>query len=241
MSELTRRSVLWGTFALAVHLGPPLAAQSPGQALIELPDSIMILSRRIERPLSDGQMIIMKRSWEVRFMRSGQGVAVEGHQTQVDVKAPAKLSELAQIERSRSTDSLFPILLSPKGEIIGAGMINEESELSRAVEAAARLIEKSSKSDQEKRSALYYLTTLQAAGNSVAEALPPDLFYPAAGESRDLRKINLPGGQIGEIELIRSSQLAAGHRWMDSTQRKIVTRVAGTSQESLETWTMRPQ
>ncbi|TNE33923.1 MAG: hypothetical protein EP350_02990 [Alphaproteobacteria bacterium] len=241
MGELTRRSVLWATIALAVQLGPPLKAQLSERAQVELPDSTMILSRRIERPLSDGQMIVMTRSWEVRFARSGQGIAVEGRQIQVDVDAPAKLSELAQIERNRSTDGLFPILLSSDGEIVGAGMINEESEISRAAEVAAKLIEQSSKSDQEKRTALYYLNALQAAGSSVVEALPADLFYPVPGEKRDLRKISLPDGHVGEIELIRTSQLAPGHEWMGSSQRKVVTKVAGTSQESLETWTMRPQ
>lgn len=240
MSELTRRSVLGGTFVLALCLGRPLTARAAEFVRIDLPEGAMILHRRVERPLSDGAMIVVARSWEVRFARSGQGAVVEGRQVDCNVEAPAKLDGLAEIERDRNTDDMFPILLSSDGRIVGSGMPDEEGDLAQAVRIASDLIGHSNKSAQEKEAALRYLAALQAAGNSAVNVLPPDLFYPSGGEQHDLRKLSLPSGQLGEIELIRTSQLAAGRLWLDRSVRRVVTRVAGTSQESREIWTMRP-
>ncbi len=87
---------------------------------------------------------------------------------------------------------------------------------------------------------LHYLAALQAAGSSIVDELPPDLFFPAEGRRRELRKLNLPNGQMGQIELIQDSQLASGKIWLAQTTRTIVTRVAGTSEESSEIWTLKP-
>lgn len=240
MSELTRRGMLGGALVLAICLSRPLTARTASFARIDLPAGAMILHRRVERPLSDGAMIVVARSWEVRFARSGQGAVVDGRQVDCIVEAPAKLNGLAEIERDRSTDDMFPILLSSDGRIVGTGMPDDEGELVQAVRIASDLIGHSNKSGQEKETALRYLAVLQAAGNSVVNTLPPDLFYPAGSDQHDLRKLSLPNGQLGEIELIRTSQRAIGQHWLDKSVRRVVTRVAGTSQESREIWTMRP-
>jgi hypothetical protein len=114
-------------------------------------------------------------------------------------------------------------------------------DLSRAVEIATGLIEQSSKTAHERELKLYYLHALQTAGSSMVDRLPPDLFYPSGGKQHDMRTLGLPDGQQGEIELSRNSQLAPGKGWLTHSVRKIVTRVAGTSQESREIWDMQPK
>jgi len=239
MSELSRRSMLGGALTLtACCIGWPLSAQSYGKRRFKLPQGAMILSRRIERPLSDGAMIVVTRSWEVLFAPSGQGITVEGHQLEADVEAPAKLAALAQLEKDRRTDDMFPILLSSDGKVLRAGTPDNRADLQKAADLAAEIIERSSRTTQEKKALISYLPALQAAGGTLMDALPPGLFFPAAGEQREIRKLNLPDGLVGEIELLSTAQNAPGEQWLGRIERRIVTRVGGTSQESRELWTM---
>lgn len=241
MTKLTRRSMVGGAMVLAALLEHPLWAQPASPGEIEIPEAPMILQRRIERALFDGASIIVTRSWEIAFARSGRGITVTGRQIEAQVEAPEKLAKLAQLEEERDTSDMFPILLSPYGRIVGAGSAESDGELARAVEIASGLIERSDARGQDKSAVLHYLSALQAAGGSVVDALPADLFYPSVGEQGGLRKVDLPNGEQGEIELIRTAQLAPGKAWLGQSIRKIVTRVAGTSQESREIWNMQPK
>lgn len=240
MSRLTRRAILGGGAIIGIGLGCPLAAQTASGTAIELPQGPMILCRRIERPLSDGAMIVVIRRWEVSFSRKGQGVLVEGRQVDATVMAPEKLAALARIEEDRNTDDMFPIQLSPDGIVVSTGTADDDGDLTKALDAAATLVSQSDNPPDAKDAVLHYLAALQTAGSSVSDTLPPDLFFPRGDDRRDLRKISLPNGQMGEIELIRSVQLAPGKNWLNRLERRIVTRVAQSSQESQEIWSLRP-
>ena len=239
MSQLSRRSMLGGAIALsACGLSGPLSAKDSGEPQIKLPEGAMILSRRIERPLSDGAMIVVTRSWEVRFTPSGQGITVAGHQIEAEVEAPAKLAPLAELERERRTDGMFPITLSADGTVLAAGTPDNREHLQKVLDRATEMIERSRRSKPEKEALISYLPALQAAGGTMMDALPPELFFPSAGEQREIRKFNLPGGLVGEIEMLSTAQPAPGEHWLERIERRIVTRVSGTSQESHELWTM---
>ncbi len=240
MNALTRRSLLGGSLALLTSSYWPLSAKPSLIPQIKLPREPMILTRRIERPLSDGNRIVVSRSWEVTFMQSGQGAAVAGHQISAKVDAPARLAPLAQVEEQRSTDGMFPILLSPTGRIVAAGPLSDPQEMAKIVPIAQNMIAHSSRTADEKVAVLRYLSTLQAAGDTLLERLPPDLFFPVPGDLDETHSLALPSGQTGEIELARSSRIANGQRWLERIERKITTRVAGSSQESLEIWSMQP-
>ena len=240
MSRLTRRAMLGGGLVLGAGLGCPLAAQITSGSMIELPQGPMILCRRIERPLSDGAIIVVVRRWGISFSRSGRSIMVEGRQMDADVTAPEKLAALARIEKDRNTDGMFPILLSSDGMIIGTGAAGDSGDLAKAVDTATALVNQSDNPPEAKDAVLHYLAALRAAGSSVVETLPPDLFFPRGGDQRDLREISLPNGQLGEIELIRSVQLAPGKTWLNRLERRVVTRVVQSSQESHEIWTLHP-
>ena len=240
MDALTRRSLLGGSLALLTSSHLPLSARSPVDAQIEFPRGPMILSRQIVRMLSDGKRVVVSRSWEITFLPRGEGAMVMGRQISAKVDAPSGLEPIVQIEEQRSTDGMFPILLSPAGRVIASGRLNNEQDIAKAVSIAQDIVEHSSRTEDEKAALLRHLPTLQAAGTAQPEALPPDLFFPEAGDSSETRKVALPNGQTGEIELLRSSRLADGERWLKRIEQKIITRVQGSSRESLDIWSLQP-
>jgi len=82
------------------------------------------------------------------------------------------------------------------------------------------------------------LMRIQAAGHSLLETLPPDLFFPQAGAWRDLRKINLPGGGQGEFEVQYRTAAAPRTGWLETARRDVVTRIGSSARRSSEIWSM---
>lgn len=209
-----------------------LAASSP----LPIPVRPMKLTREITRPLSDGRAIIVRRTWQVEFANSGRGFEVDGVQTAVSVEAPEALGALARIEEQRDTNSMFPVLLANDGSIIGAGPADDAMAISQAVEIAQSMIQRSAQSETVKQSALHHLASLQAAGATLIESLPPDLFFPKGGLQRSVRQISLPGGGSGEIELTYEASAADGVPWLANSTRSVITRIGSSQRISRENW-----
>ncbi len=236
MDGISRRDVILGSAGLAACLASPAAA-APG---VPLPEGPMLLSREIRRELSDGKAIVVRRSWLVRFVPNGRGIAVEGKQASASVDAPEKLRPLAELEEQRDTNGMFPILLSADGRIVGAGSGQDADDIAKAVRIAEGLIAKSNRTPTQKSEAVQYLGAIQAAGGSLLETLPPDLFYPSGREMRQHRDIALPDGATGEIELVYASSSLAGESWLERASRDIVTRLGNSERVSSEIWRMVP-
>lgn len=227
-----------GSLAGAATAG--LIAFQPAMAApaLRLPPGAMLLSRRIERPLSDGHAITVARTWETRFARSGRGIQVEGRQIAVKVDAPEALKPLARIEQQRETDTMFPLLLTSDGTIVGTGPSQEGKAIDEALRIAEAMIARSAKSQSEKKSAIHHLASLQVAGNSLLEILPRDLFFPASQPQRSVRRVALPDGSSGEIEMEYVADRMPGAPWLASSTRSVITRLGGSERISREIWTL---
>ncbi|PWL25202.1 MAG: hypothetical protein DCO98_02280 [Altererythrobacter sp. XM-24bin4] len=83
------------------------------------------------------------------------------------------------------------------------------------------------------------LAQVQAAGNSLLDRLPRDLFFPRNNGFADRRPITLPDGRSGVFEVIYSvtSQPLSG--LLDRAERQVVTRICDTEQISSEHWELR--
>ena len=103
MSATDRRTVL--RFAGAAVLLPALSAAPLGAKAQTVrfapPAEPMLYTRRLERQLPGGAAFTVSRSFEVRFLRNGEGYRVEGRQVDVEVEAPEVLAAFARIERER--------------------------------------------------------------------------------------------------------------------------------------------
>ena len=226
--------LLGGMAGLAGMTLPASAAPN-----LQVPQGPMSLTRKLVRQLSDGNEIRVSRSWQISFLRQKPGLAVVGSQINVDVDAPTRLAAIASIERERSTESKFPILLDGSGLIVSAGEAENASDVEGAIRVALQTAAKGGASLTQQQQLRAALARVQAAGTTLLERLPPDLFFPRNSGFVDKREIGLPDGSVGEFEVSYSviSQPLSG--LLDRADRHIVTRVGGSEQMSSEHWEMR--
>ena len=77
----------------------------------------MVLSRTVIRELSGGAQVLVKRRFRVQFQRHGEGFVLTGTPMDVSVEVPPILARLGDLERQRSEQGPFPILLDGQGLI----------------------------------------------------------------------------------------------------------------------------
>lgn len=207
---------------------------------IAIPETPMILSRRLVRGLHDGKTITVERSWNVHFRMLGNGIVVTGEQLSARVDAPAKLAPIVRIEEARSTAQLWPLRLSSEGKIVSSGVYTSREDIEAAIRAGREIIRSSGASDGYKALKLGYLSRLEQAGGSLLEKLPSDLFFPAGGESALVDVVELPGGVTGTLEVIYRSASAGEGAWLARAERQITTRIGEDERLSSDAWRLDP-
>lgn len=238
MGPFSRRGATGALIAIA---GVLATAGVAGTALavnrVQLPDGAMRLSRRLERSLHDGSMLKVTRAWDVQFSAPGRGISISGQQVSAQVEAPPLLANLAKIEEARSTAEMWPMLLADDGRIVAVGGRASKPDIAAALDEAQRIIASRPLPASEQEARFEYLKTVAQAGVSLLEELPEDLFFPTAGDSRIVKELRLPNGLRGEFEA--SYEAMAGEEgWLDNARRQISTRIDGSVQRTLETWTL---
>jgi len=229
----------------------PLAVMSLGSAsLIAIPLSAaqgailppgpMLLTRRLYRGLHDGKAIVVTRSWRVQFAPSSQGIAITGEQVAVSVDAPPALAPLTRIEETRSTQGMFPILLSSSGVIMAAGASTSQASFNAALDAAEQMMRARGASTLSVAEQRRFMAEIQQAGSTLLDEMPSDLFYPSAIPVREVRQITLADGARGEFELRWTASPQEQGPWLGTARREIITRIDGDERRSSEDWTMAP-
>lgn len=204
---------------------------------VRLPDGAMRLSRRLERSLHDGVMLKVTRAWDVQFSAQGRGISISGQQVSAQVDAPPSLANLAKIEESRSTAEMWPMLLADDGRIVAVGGRASKLDIAAAVDEAQRMIASRPLAANEQEARFEYLKTVAQAGVSLLEELPEDLFFPTARDSRLVKELRLPNGMSGEFEASYEAKVGE-EGWLDHAKREISTRIDGSVQRTIETWTL---
>lgn len=241
MESWSRRSLL-GSLAAAPLVGLVAAPWNVALAAVtlNLPAQPMRLVRKLVRELHDGAQIVVEREWLIAFSVQPAGAAINGKQVRADVRAPARVAPIAEIERQRSTDGRFPILLDAAGLIRVAGESTSSEDLAAAVRAAQKMIARQGRSALEAASASRFFAQLQQAGGAALDNLPRDLFFPQMPLRHEIRPVSLPDGSTGEFELDYRAAAAPGAAWLAHAQRRITTRLAGSERHSSEAWLMEP-
>lgn len=240
---LTRRNAL--TFALAGLASGSLmsairARAGSGAEPLTAPSQPMVLTRRLSRGLRDGMTIVVTRSWRVAFTQQARGIAVRGEQIEVSVEAPPQLAPLSEIEQSRPTSGIFPILLGPDGLIMAAGAASDADTVDAALAAARGVMAQHGLSSGSVAQHARYLADLQQAGSSLLEAWPADLFYPSPLPRRIVREVALPDGQTGEFELRWTASTQADSPLLREARREVLTRIGESERRSSEDWSLAP-
>ena len=242
---MSRRALLLGSVAamapavlIASH-----AAAAPGGILQRFapPSEPMVLTRTLVRTLRDGKEIVVRRSYAVRFTANGDGYLLEGHQIEASVDAPAKLASLADIERSRIDEDMFPIRLDAAGQIAAPqhkpGLKSPAHDA--AVRQSHRLVDQSKLSPALKQEAHQQVTQLGAA-SADGEDWPADLFSPLATDRTQRQRFALPDGGVDEVEVSIRIVGKADSGIPARVERTVTTVISGDSRISREVWTLGP-
>ena len=195
----------------------------------------MRLVRRLDRELSDGASIVVERGWLTRFARGESGFVVTGEQVSVSVDAPPSLARLAALEEQRDTSTMFPIRLTPTGDILAVGAAESDSAVAEAVRVAQAMLARAGADDASHRR---HLAAIQAASMPLLDSMPRDLFFPKAAAWTDRRSLELPGGGSGTIAVRYEARTSKGAPWLGRAERVVTTSVKDNHRTSREIWTL---
>jgi hypothetical protein len=227
------------TLAALAAAAPACAAPArAAPAAFHPPEAQVLLTRELRKALPDGEQIVSRRRYYIRFVPQGAGYGVEGDLVGAEVEAPPELARLAEVERTRSDEGLFPLMLDNAGMIVAQSGDNDPAAEARTMaEAKAYLAQQTELSEADRAAALAMVAKLQAQARASGGNWPADLFRPADGERRESRELPLPDGSAGKVTVtINASDTPDG--LLANFQRQIVTELEGTSRLSTETWTL---
>ncbi|XUU61421.1 hypothetical protein ACRAQ6_03885 [Erythrobacter sp. HA6-11] len=197
-----------------------------------------LLSRTVERGLKDGQRLVVARSWSVNFEPSGAGTAIFGSQRSVAVDAPPRVAAIAQIERARSTDSMFPIVLGDQGLILAAGVAHTPSDMQQVVASAREILAKGGETLDDEAAIQTTLSQISRAPSRLIETLPADLFFPREPLIEVRRPLALETGQSGEFAMRYETSVDPVTGLMVRAERVITTILGADRRSSRELWTL---
>ncbi|MFZ1743295.1 MAG: hypothetical protein WAT93_10595 [Pontixanthobacter sp.] len=224
--------------AIGLVLAAPFTvgvAHAQGPSLVP-PGAPMRFSRKLTRELSDGKLIEVSRVFEIRFSPLGEGFRIDGQQIGVEVHVPPGLEQLAELERSRDESALFPILLGSDGTIMGLNQPASGPQIDQAVKLALAKLDGIAADGQDTRDAAAFLRALHNSAAETTNNLPPDLFFPAAGEDFQTRSLPLPDGTIGQIKIAFVARIEESSGLLRNASRTIETSVGNSTRTSVERW-----
>lgn len=234
-----RRLFLAGVAAIlpsAMALSAAQPAQNAPASQFAPPSAPLVLTRTVWRALHDGKQIVIQRRYRLRIIRHGDGFKVDGELIDCSVEAPPSLAALAEMERSRPDEALFPVQLDASGRIL-ANPAPEKPRLHRqGGREAMAAVRNSAIANPDKAQAASLIDQIVNAGG--VAPWPSDLFHPARPEQREQRRIALPGGGQGDISVTIAAHGLLQGGLPRLVERTVVTELDGTRKVSREQWTI---
>ncbi|MCB2079103.1 MAG: hypothetical protein R3E09_01525 [Novosphingobium sp.] len=210
------------------------AAQPAG--LFQPPQSPMLLTRTLRRPLPDGKQVLTRRSYEVHIVPESNGFRIDGKLVDVVVEAPRKLQALADIERNRPDKGMFPMRLDANGMLLPGG----DPQSGEAVKKAIALV---SQELGAMKLAAFDMLQAQAFVSQFRQRQglsqwPADLFRPVPGQHRETRTIPLPNGARGHVAVDTDATTQGPAGLLSSFTRTVTTDLEGDARVTYESWTL---
>ena len=166
MSRSVRSRFLLGAALAALSAATTAAAaaatahSSPGTS--NPPAGSVLLTRELRNAPSDGKEVVSRCRYAIRFHPNATGYRVEGELVGADVDAPPELAQLAEAERTRSAEGLFPLALDRHGLILEQQGADDPAAAARTMAADRDFIAKAQMTDAERTAALAMMAKLQA-------------------------------------------------------------------------------
>lgn len=218
----------------ALCAAPATLASAPQ---FRAPTGPCVLTREVRRTLADGQEIVIRRRYAIRFAPIADGTRVDGDLIGVEVEAPADMTGLADVERSRPDNGLFPLELDSAGLIVARPAAAPSVDAARARTAMAAYLQRQDLTGPERAAALTMAARLQAQAQTTGNTWPADLFRPATAPRQEQRELPLPDGRAGRITATIEASGGTGGllAWLE---RRVVTEMDGTARRSVERWSL---
>ena len=204
------------------------------------PRRAMLLTRVLKRGLGNGQEVVSRRSYRIAFFADGAGYRIDGELTGVDVSVPPQLEAIAQLERNRRDEGLFPILLNAQGLISFEAARIRPAVPETAHRLAAGMVGAAIMPAPDKSEALQFVDALLSPRGGVMTQWPIDLFRPQAGHRKTSSNVAIANGKLGlvTVELQAVADGACG--LVRSFERTVTTEFGGQQRVSRELWTLVP-
>ena len=235
--------LLTGIAALtpALALEAPAWGEDTGPSTFQPPASDLILTRTVWRSLNDGQEIVARRRYAIRFVPNKDGYHLYGELIEATVDAPPLLASLAELERRRPDNGMFPIAIDRQGRILSSKQKPAPSAANQQAGIAAQaLVGQTGLDPQEKRQIQEQIPRILAAAGMAGSNVPPELFDPTAGPHREQRVLALPGGGEGRVDVQVNVQRLTRQSLPRSVERTVTTELEGSRRVSREVWTFAP-
>lgn len=214
------------------------AAAAAAQPHFVPPSDQLVLTRTVTRNLSGGKQIVVTRRYVIQFVADGTGYVLNGSQLDVTVEVPPMLSGLAEIERKRTENGLFPAWVDASGVIMQRpAAVRADGSATNDMSSAAQglLLRSGLTADRKQEGALYLGQLTAQPGGS---PWPADLFRAAPGERRQHRVVALADGAQGEVNVVVRVAALMPCGLPSAVEREITTVLEGSSQVSRELWTL---
>lgn len=211
----------------------PAPSELAAQALFTAPSGTLMLVREVHRALARGQELVTRRSYAVRFVRDGEGWLVEGDLIASEIDAPPELAALAQIEKGRRDQGLFPLRLNSQGIIIDQQGSSDPAANTQARAMVDGTLAKIPLRAGDQAVAAGMVNRIASQSAATGGTWPLDLFRPATANSTESRTVPLPDGSAGTVTVTINCE-RADDGLLASFQRQIVTELGGTRRESRE-------
>lgn len=238
-----RNGALWLASAAAI-LPVSALALAPATPSIAAPlefappRDALVLTRTLSRSLGDGKEVRTSRRYKIRFVPDRDGYRIDGRLLSVDVEAPPALAALAQLERERPDDGLFPMRVDRHGRFVSATSPAPAQQTARSAAIAARAIGESGRPAADRDTGKRFVASV--ADGQPRTAWPADLFNPVTRNDVQNRTIALPGGGKGHVTIETRATLFAPKGLMREFVRAVTTRMQGHARTSVETWSLEP-
>lgn len=232
-----RMLLLAGVAALvpaAVGMTQADASIQPVTAAFAPPSTPMIMTRMLVRTLADGKQVVITRRFVIRFTPDDGGYRLDGEQIDATVSAPPMLAGLAEIERNRVEKGLFPALLDSRGMLRVSGSTRDSATTLAALTKGHQIVAAAAIPIDAKRERSAVLN--QVGSSASGSAWPVFLFNPGLQERVERRKLPLPDGGEGEVEVRITVQGLMACGLPQAIERTVTTRLSGTSRVTREVW-----
>lgn len=213
------------------------ATKAAAQPLFTAPAGKLTLTRELHRAMSRGQEVITRRSYAITIVPDGDGWRIDGALIDSQIESPPELAMLAELEKARSDDRLFPLYLDREGLIVQQNGSGDAASRDAARAIVNRVIAGTPLANGETELAANMVQQIGASSAALGGKWPADLFRPASGRRSESHTMPLPGGNEGKITVVIEAE-CSGDGLLDHFARHIVTELAGTRRENREVFTL---